>query len=139
MNRLLFGAVLLLAACSQSPTESDSQVRILLDGSRFSVGEPITATIENVSNEDVVFFHCDQHIALVLERRQGGSWTEALRLNGPICPSVVSSGALTLSPGEAQSEQFPAKFSGEFRIRAEFGKDILRIGYVAYSSRFWVE
>lgn len=139
MHRFLVGVAVFLAACSQSPTDSDRQLRIDLEGSRFSSGEPITASIENASGEDVIFFHCGHRIAFAIERREGNSWTTAFRLNGPICPAVLPSGAMILSPGEVHSEQFSTEAPGEYRIRAEFGKGVVRIGYTAYSSRFWVE
>lgn len=139
MKRFLSGTAVLLAACTHSPTDSESQVRIDVDGSRFFVGESITATVQNASSEEVVFHHCGHNITLVLERREGTSWSDALQLNGPICPAVLPSGTLTLGPGEAQAQVFPAKMPGQFRIRAEFGKGVTRIAYLSHSSPFVID
>lgn len=103
MKTILFIAMALAISCSNAPTETSERVRVDLHDSEFGLQEPIAVTIVNESEQVLSFFHCDFRIALFLQRRETGAWTDVQHLNGPPCLAIYMSGQLVLNPGESKT------------------------------------
>lgn len=115
--RLIAGFMLTaaLAACSDSPTESDGFVRITTDRNEYLAGTSGTATVTNVSDEPVYYNFCEGEV----QRRTAAGWVVVARTPGDeglVCTGIL----LTLQPGASTNAGFvlPANLpTGTYRVR----------------------
>jgi hypothetical protein len=123
MRRLLSAAACLLAACSD-PAGSAGGVRVVPERDAYAVFRPdetveVRYTLTNTSPLPVYLPPCGQHLAVELDRRDGGAWVPA----GPAwyCPAVFSP-PVEVGPGESYTDVVPVTGFGTWRVRAAYGR-----------------
>jgi hypothetical protein len=107
--------VALVAGCSLV-TGSDGELEVRTSKTSYHVGEAVTVRIVNGFDEAVYVGHCNHRTSLLLERREGESWTQHSQVNG-ICLAIYPSGEVRIDAGGDLSETIVVGEPGEYRLR----------------------
>lgn len=128
-----------VASCGGCPSEPLADLEVVADRSTYAVGSPIVISVQNTTQADAFFYHCNNRIGFVLQERSGAEWVNWTGVDGPVCPAIYISGILVLIPGSAYEKTIEIEEAGIYRAVFETGTKSTGIGsQVVYSNAFEV-
>ena len=132
--------VVFAVACSDSPASPLGDLQVSTDRTAYGIGEHISVSVENITEANAFFYHCNHRFSLVLQQRSEGEWAESVHVNGPACPAIYASGVAVLLPATAHLDTFSIDRAGTYRVRFETGTNSNAVGsQLLYSNVFEVK
>jgi hypothetical protein len=115
MRTLVIPLLILLGGC-RLPTRDESELEIHTTGSAFAPGQAIAVRVVNPTRDIIGVAHCDQRVALLVERRAEAVWSLYRQTNVHLCQPGRPHGEIFIAPGTEHADTVRIQDAGEYRL-----------------------